>query len=260
MASVTSIFISYRHCSEAVVACNELCGRLKPHEFAGQIEVMVDHNLRVGDQFDEKLQAWLDKAHIFVILANTLYFESNYCIINELHLAMSRNIIIVPILLHDLAVELSPLWDRSWTPIHPETRKLTPLSHWGDRKDVAWTIIHKEIAKHFVDQLVFDLETINVINNGSQRAYLHVSDDGLKYVLIDFDNPRNNVKWRISPKKARYILKNNEVSVSPKWREGLGLFSIGDRRDWVYSHGLFSDSNALRNTIVRMLEMASRSI
>ena len=99
---------------------------------------------------------------------------------------------------------------------------------------------------------------IDVINNNEQRARLYISPKGLEYQLTNRKNHEEDDQWVISKSLATKIIRNKTISVKRADKSGMGLFSIGPRRDWVYSARLFPEPDTLYKKIEDLLNAVIR--
>ena len=70
---------------------------------------------------------------------------------------------------------------------------------------------------------------------------------------------RQNPQWRLSAADCANILTKGDYSVHSGYKVGTGRFSIGQRKNWLYSKRLFGGEEQLRQTIAQLLTRARDS-
>ncbi|MEP2990105.1 MAG: hypothetical protein ABJN65_14080 [Parasphingorhabdus sp.] len=100
-------------------------------------------------------------------------------------------------------------------------------------------------------------EEIRVFKTQKQETFLTAGADGLVCRLVNKENGTDNRQWRISPSEARRILESDSIAVNPGPRNKSGRFTVGPRRNWLYSKKLFPEAGYLKGTLEYLLKKAS---
>jgi hypothetical protein len=96
-----------------------------------------------------------------------------------------------------------------------------------------------------------------VFRTKQQRTYLRVSKAGIECHLDDDRPEKRGHQWTISRDEASRILQGNRILVNPDHTDNSGLFTIGDRRNWMYSKKLFPEPSLLEQALRELLEAAA---
>ena len=95
---------------------------------------------------------------------------------------------------------------------------------------------------------------IKVFETSYQTTYLKVTDNGLKCYLEDTrPGKRSGHQWTLTKTQAKEILSKREFRVYSGYKLRSGLFSIGPRRNWLYSKKLYPEPTLLELDIEKML-------
>jgi hypothetical protein len=106
-----------------------------------------------------------------------------------------------------------------------------------------------------------ETKTIKVLETNSQNATLtatynpHVQPNEMvfKYKLTGY----NAMEWEKKYSEVEIIYAQREVSVKEESKNpNQGLFSIGNRKDWLYSHSLWKTPKALEDAIYDLLKFS----
>jgi hypothetical protein len=99
---------------------------------------------------------------------------------------------------------------------------------------------------------------ITVFQTSEQTTLLKVTDKGLECHLDDRrPGKRGGHQWTITKVQARAILLDRDYRVYPGYSLRSGLFSIGARRNWLYSKKLYPEASLLEMDLQRLLGKAS---
>lgn len=102
-------------------------------------------------------------------------------------------------------------------------------------------------------------KTTLVLKNKSQDAYLtaiyNPNSRGDDNVFIYTLKGYNATEWKLTYEEVAIVYARKEVSVTPESKfENDGLFTIGNHKDWLYSHQLFSLPDELEKEIYLLLK------
>ena len=99
---------------------------------------------------------------------------------------------------------------------------------------------------------------VNVFETSDQITYLKVTNDGLECYLDDSrPGKQSGHQWTLTKIQAEAILSKRDYRVYSGYKLRSGLFSIGPRRNWLYSKKLYPEPTLLELEIERLLEKAS---
>lgn len=93
-----------------------------------------------------------------------------------------------------------------------------------------------------------------VFKTSKQTTRLVVSSRGLECHLKDVRVGRGGHQWTISPMEVRNILAHGNYYVNPGYKANSGTFSIGKKRNWLYSKHLFPEPEYLHGLITQLLK------
>jgi hypothetical protein len=113
----------------------------------------------------------------------------------------------------------------------------------------------KEKTEEIVSEKLIELL---VFKTSKQKTKLKVTSQGLECHLEDKREGKGGHQWTLSKHEVKNILSMGSYSVNPGFKATVGTFSIGPRRNWLYSKPLFPDPDYLRNEIKQLLENVSR--
>lgn len=99
---------------------------------------------------------------------------------------------------------------------------------------------------------------VKVFETSDQTTYLKVTNNGLECYLDD-NRPgrRSGHQWTLTKPQAKAILSKRDFRVYSGYKLRSGLFSIGPRRNWLYSKKLYPEPTLLELEIERLLEEVS---
>ncbi len=97
-----------------------------------------------------------------------------------------------------------------------------------------------------------------VFKTSNQTTRLKVTDKGLECYLEDSrPGKRSGHQWTITKEQAKEILSSRDFRVYPGYKLYSGVFSIGPRKNWLYSKKLFPEPSLLELELERLLKNAS---
>ncbi len=142
------IFISYAKADKEMA--KHLDRALSPYRRLGEVEPWWDRQLMGGEEWNEKVESELKKAHIILFLVSADFIDTDYIWNNEIPLAMERhergNAIVIPVILRTCS------WtDLDFAKLNVVPKKGKPVNSYLD-KDEAYTEIVERI-KIVVDEI-----------------------------------------------------------------------------------------------------------
>ncbi len=99
-----------------------------------------------------------------------------------------------------------------------------------------------------------ELTKVIVFRTSKQKTYLEITERGLECHLDDSRPNKGGHQWTLSKTQIQEILKNSDYSVSPGAKARTGLFSIGQRKNWLYSKALFPEPEYLHGTLTEVFK------
>lgn len=102
-----------------------------------------------------------------------------------------------------------------------------------------------------------ELTEILVFKTSNQKTFLALTDEGIACRIEDARDGRGGPQWLISPANAAAILESRAYHVNPGYKVNTGMFSIGSRKNWLYTKSLFPDPDYLQSVLKKLLENAS---
>lgn len=96
-----------------------------------------------------------------------------------------------------------------------------------------------------------------VFRTKKQKTYFKITERGLECHLEDDRAGKGGHQWTLSKGQSRDILANNDYSVNPGFKARSGTFSLGPRKNWLYSKVLYPEPDYLHGTLHDLLTRAS---
>jgi len=93
-----------------------------------------------------------------------------------------------------------------------------------------------------------------VFKTSKQRTVLKATSVGLECHLNDIRPNRGGHQWTISKTDIQRILKTKQYSVEPGYKARTGLFSIGPKKNWLYSKILFPEPEYLHGSLTDLMD------
>lgn len=99
---------------------------------------------------------------------------------------------------------------------------------------------------------------VRVFKTSKQSTWLKVTDKGLECHLEDVrPGVRSGHQWTLSKAQAKEILASRDYRIYPGYKIYSGVFSIGPRKNWLYSKKLYPELGLLELELERLLRDAS---
>lgn len=98
---------------------------------------------------------------------------------------------------------------------------------------------------------------VKVFETTKQTTWLKVTERGLECHLDERrQGKKGGHQWTLTKGQVKAILSNRDFRVYPSYKLHSGLFSVGPRRNWLYSKRLFPEPELLEIELKRLLEKA----
>jgi len=101
------------------------------------------------------------------------------------------------------------------------------------------------------------LTELLVFKTSKQKTRLKATSQGVECYLEDVRRRKEDRQWTLSREEAAKILSTGSFSVNPGYKATVGVFSIGPRRNWLYSKNLFPEPDYLHGAIKQLLKNVS---
>ncbi|WGI21571.1 hypothetical protein [Amylibacter sp. IMCC11727] len=99
-----------------------------------------------------------------------------------------------------------------------------------------------------------DASEMLVFKTSKQETWLYVDGKGLHCKIEDSRPSKGGYQWTLTKNEVSQILKNKDLSIDPGYKARTGLFTIGRKRNWLYSKHLFPEPHFLRAALISLLE------
>ena len=103
-----------------------------------------------------------------------------------------------------------------------------------------------------------ELKETLVFETSRQKTWLSVTPQGLHCRIDDTRDGKGGPQWTLSKTQAAEILKSGAYHVNQGYKVKTGTFTLGPRRNWLYSKVLFPETDYLHGVLKQILENASR--
>lgn len=105
---------------------------------------------------------------------------------------------------------------------------------------------------------VLEPKNVKVFDTSNQKTWLKVTVMGLECHLEDArPGKRSGLQWQFTKEQAKEILSARDFRAYPGYKLYSGVFTIGPRRNWLYSKRLYPEPTLLESEIERLLKVAS---
>ncbi|MEW8557990.1 MAG: hypothetical protein AB2588_08380 [Candidatus Thiodiazotropha sp.] len=98
---------------------------------------------------------------------------------------------------------------------------------------------------------------VRVFKTSKQSTWLKVTEKGLECHLKDNRTGKGGHQWTLSREQSKKILSVRDYRIYPGYKLYSGVFSIGPRKNWLYSKKLFPEPSLLELELERLLRNAS---
>ena len=115
----------------------------------------------------------------------------------------------------------------------------------------------KEADEAVDDAAETDLKEILVFKTSKQQTWLSVTERGLHCRIDDTRENRGGSQWVLTKLQAAEILKSNTYHVNSGYKVKTGTFTLGPKRNWLYSKILFPEPDYLHGVLKQLLINAS---
>lgn len=111
---------------------------------------------------------------------------------------------------------------------------------------VAWYGYKKYLSEETIEP---SDERIQIFVTSKQTTELRVTDSGLECHIFDIRNGRGGHQWTQSKAQCTNVKVTSNATSSKA-----GRVTIGDRKQWLYSHKLWQNPADLENAIMKLVE------
>jgi hypothetical protein len=101
-----------------------------------------------------------------------------------------------------------------------------------------------------------ELTEILVFKTSNQKTFLAATKQGVSCRIEDARAGKGGPQWTISSANVAAILESRAYHVNPGYKVKTGMFSIGSRKNWLYTKSLFPDPDYLQSVLKKLLENA----
>ena len=269
------VFISYSH--QDAHWLERIKIHLTPLRRIFDIEVWDDSHIRPGMPWQEEIATNLDSARVAILLLSPYFLASEFITTNELPrlltAAREDGAIILPVVLSPCLLseipELNQLQcvndpntplrglseveqDGVLVKLAQEVRAAFSSSRVADPPELSPTSQHSTSASSSPSELL-------VFKTKNQQTLLRTTSNGLECYLEDIRTNRREHKWTVSSAQAASILRSGEVSIQENYTKNSGLFTIGPRKNWMYSKRLFPQPTSLRDALKKQLQAVTNA-
>jgi len=99
---------------------------------------------------------------------------------------------------------------------------------------------------------------VEIFKTSNQTTRLKVTDKGLECYLEDSrSGKRSGHQWTLTKEQAKEIASSRDYRIYPGYKLYSGVFSIGPRKNWLYSKKIFPEPSLLELELERLLNNAS---
>lgn len=100
------------------------------------------------------------------------------------------------------------------------------------------------------------IDELVVFDTSKQTTTLRVKDGGIACFLLDKASGAEKRQWGFTQAAIKRILEEHDYRAHAGYKPRNGLFSIGPRRNWLYSKSLFLTEEDLEHELRRLLQTA----
>lgn len=101
------------------------------------------------------------------------------------------------------------------------------------------------------------IKEILVFKTSKQKTWLTVTGQGLECRIDDTREGKGGPQWVLTKELAQSILNSESFHVNPGYKVNTGTFTLGPRRNWLYTKSLFPDPDYLKGILKKLLERAA---
>jgi hypothetical protein len=94
-----------------------------------------------------------------------------------------------------------------------------------------------------------------VYSTSKQETRIRITPSSLEIYLKEKQIGKKDRRETLSADEALIILRNKDILIRPKVTKNSGMFSLGPRKNWYYSHWIFKEPQDLRDALETLLQM-----
>ena len=95
-----------------------------------------------------------------------------------------------------------------------------------------------------------------MFKTSKQKTWLSVTDQGLACRIDDTRAGKGGPQWILSRTELKTIIDTETFSVNPGYKVNTGTFSIGPKKNWLYTKSLYPQPEYLLGVIKQLLNNA----
>lgn len=95
-----------------------------------------------------------------------------------------------------------------------------------------------------------------VFDTAKQKTQLKIKDKCLECWLLDKRIDKSKLQWTLANSEIERVLAEDDFVVIAGYKVRSGLFSLGRRRNWLYSKKLFPEPAYLHGELHELLKLA----
>lgn len=114
----------------------------------------------------------------------------------------------------------------------------------------------QEPNKEKIEESIKIKEDLIVFETSKQQTRLifDMNDNNVKCYLLDKKKNNESLQWVIEKIEAVAIIKASNISINPNYKPNTGTFSIGQKRNWLYSKKFYPDPDYLKGELLTLIK------
>lgn len=95
---------------------------------------------------------------------------------------------------------------------------------------------------------------MTVFETSKQRTRLTINGNQIECFLLDKKTNKEEKQWTIDQPSAYEIVNTSNIYVNPNYKPNTGTFTIGTKRNWLYSKRLYPEPDYLKGELTSLLK------
>ena len=114
----------------------------------------------------------------------------------------------------------------------------------------------QEVETHESNDVIADtrLTQLLVFKTSKQKTHLRIVDGMIKCFLDDTRPNKGGHQWTLSRSQIKTILEKKDYHVNPGFKSRSGVFSLGPKKNWLYSKSIFPEPEYLYGALTELLK------
>lgn len=104
-----------------------------------------------------------------------------------------------------------------------------------------------------------ELHEILVFKTSRQETWLKSSPSGVSCRIVDTRPSKGGPQWNLSPDIVKSIVETRAYHVNPGYKVRTGTFTLGPKRNWLYTKSLFPEPDYLESVLKKLMDNVIRS-